>query len=80
MSHTVVVQWPNGQISRVDSGVAWLEAAHRADQPIPTGCFGGSCGACEIEVNGQVVRACTSAVPSVRSGQLKVEWASDPYW
>ena len=25
---------------------------------IPTGCLTGSCGACEIEVNGEIVRAC----------------------
>ena len=47
---------------------------------IPTGCLGGSCGACEIEVNGTVVRACISTVPAPASSQLKVELATDPYW
>ena len=80
MGQEVLIQWPNGQTSRVETGVAWLEAARRADQAIHTGCLGGSCGACEIEVNGQVVRACISAVPPARSGQLVVDLASDPYW
>jgi aerobic-type carbon monoxide dehydrogenase small subunit (CoxS/CutS family) len=46
---------------------------------IPTGCLGGSCGACEIEVNGELVRACISSVPS-SNDLLQVELASDPYW
>jgi succinate dehydrogenase/fumarate reductase-like Fe-S protein len=48
--------------------------------PFPPGCLGGSCGACEIEVNGKVVRACISTVPPSKSGQLTVEFATDPYW
>ena len=55
-------------------------AAQAAGFLIPTGCLGGSCGACEIEVNGQVVRACIATVPASRSGSLTVELASDPYW
>jgi len=47
---------------------------------IPTGCLGGSCGACEIEVNGRLVRACVATVPSSRSGALTVTLATDPYW
>jgi aerobic-type carbon monoxide dehydrogenase small subunit (CoxS/CutS family) len=42
--------------------------------------MGGSCGACEIEVNGTTVRACIATVPANRSGELRVEQASDPYW
>lgn len=41
---------------------------------------GGSCGACEIDVNGTTVRACIATVPGSRSGELSVELASDPYW
>lgn len=47
---------------------------------IPTGCLGGSCGACEIEVNGRMVRACVATVPGSPSGLLRVSLASDPYW
>jgi aerobic-type carbon monoxide dehydrogenase small subunit (CoxS/CutS family) len=54
--------------------------AQEAHWPIPTGCLGGSCGACEIEVNGQLVRACIATVPASRRGLLQVELASDPYW
>jgi aerobic-type carbon monoxide dehydrogenase small subunit (CoxS/CutS family) len=55
-------------------------AAQAAGFPIPTGCLGGSCGACEIEVNGQMVRACIATVPAASNGELTVELASDPYW
>ncbi|MCP9891925.1 2Fe-2S iron-sulfur cluster binding domain-containing protein [Cyanobium sp. Aljojuca 7D2] len=76
----VLIHWPQGQQTRIASGSDWLEAARQAGVSIPTGCLGGSCGACEIEVNGQVVRACIATVPVSRSGTLKVELASDPYW
>ena len=58
----------------------WLAAARCNGLLIPTACLGGSCGACEIEINGQVVRACISTVPASRRGALQVELASDPYW
>ena len=77
---SVTVQWPDGHCSRERVGGDWLAAAHAAGLLIPTGCLGGSCGACEIEVNGQVVRACIARVPASRQGLLRVELASDPYW
>ena len=80
MSRLVQITWPDGQISQVAAGTHWLLAARQADVAIPTGCMGGSCGACEIEVNGQTVRACIATVPASRSGLLSVAWASDPYW
>jgi ferredoxin len=76
----VLIHWPHGHQTRIASGSDWLEAARQAGVTIPTGCLGGSCGACEIEVNGQVVRACIATVPASRSGSLTVELASDPYW
>ncbi|MFM9110310.1 MAG: 2Fe-2S iron-sulfur cluster-binding protein [Prochlorococcaceae cyanobacterium] len=76
----VRLHWPDGRETQEQPGCGWLEAARRADQAIPTGCLGGSCGACEIEVNGRVVRACIATVPRSRSGSLRVELASDPYW
>ena len=57
-----------------------MVAASEAGVSIPTGCMGGSCGACEIEVNGKVVRACIGSVPAAKSGQLSVEFSADPFW
>jgi ferredoxin len=76
----VIIHWPNGRASRCSPGRDWLDAAREAGFAIPTGCLGGSCGACEIEVNDKTVRACIATVPASRSGELKVELASDPYW
>jgi ferredoxin len=76
----VTIHWPNGRSSSAPPGSSWLGAAQAAGFTIPTGCLGGSCGACEIEVNGRVVRACIASVPPSRSGELTVALASDPYW
>jgi len=76
----VTICWPGGRTTTVEAGCPWLEAAREAGVRIPTGCLGGSCGACEIEVNGRIVRACIASVPPRRSGALKVELAMDPYW
>jgi predicted molibdopterin-dependent oxidoreductase YjgC len=77
---TVKVIWPNGCRGSVEVGTGWLEAAATADLMVPTACRSGSCGACEIEVNGRIVRACIASVPPTRSGSLTVELAIDPYW
>ena len=79
-ANPITIQWPHGRSSTVQPGSDWLVAAHEAGFAIPTGCLGGSCGACEIEVNGQMVRACIATVPAASSGELTVELASDPYW
>ena len=76
----VLILWPDGRSSRAACGSDWLAVAQAAGFSIPTGCLGGSCGACEIDVNGQTVRACISSVPASRSGTLSVELTSDPYW
>ena len=75
----ITVHWPNGRTSEVQAGGDWLVEARSAGVSIPTGCLGGSCGACEIEVNGELLRACISSVPS-GNATLKVEFASDPHW
>jgi len=77
---TIPVQWPDGRETEAEVGQDWLVAATDAGVSIPTGCMGGSCGACEIEVNGKVVRACIGTVPAAKSGQLAVEFAADPFW
>jgi ferredoxin len=76
----VLIVWPDGRSSLAACGSDWLEVAHAAGFCIPTGCLGGSCGACEIDVNGHTVRACISTVPASRSGSLRVELTTDPYW
>ena len=74
----VTVRWPDGRITEEPVGRDWLVAARDAGVPIPTGCLGGSCGACEIEVNGRIVRACVARVPASRQGTLTVGLAEDP--
>ena len=74
----VKINWPNKQSSFCFAGEDWLKVAHDASVEIPTGCLGGSCGACEIEVNGEIHRACISKVPNQK--EIKVEFATDPYW
>jgi len=80
MSREVLIHWPHGQTTRCPAGADWLDAARSAGCSIPTGCLGGSCGACEIDVNGTTVRACIATVPASKSGELRVELATDPYW
>jgi ferredoxin len=60
----LVIHWPNGCVSQANGDWDWLTAARQAGFPIPTGCLGGSCGACEIQVNGEVLRACISNLGS----------------
>ena len=74
----VKIKWPNDKSSHSYTGMGWLKAANDANIEIPTGCLGGSCGACEIEVNGEVIRACIATIPN--KDELKVEFFSDPYW
>ena len=76
----VEILWPDGRRSISHKGEDWLVAARQAGVNVPTGCMGGSCGACEIDVDGNTVRACISSVPASASGSLKVELATDPYW
>ncbi|MEB3335003.1 MAG: 2Fe-2S iron-sulfur cluster-binding protein [Cyanobacteriota bacterium] len=73
------IRWPNGLVTPVAPGTDWLAAARAARVSIPTGCLGGSCGACEISVNGETLRACISAVPPSDT-PLTVEPWDDPAW
>ena len=76
----VKVEWPNGEYSIVHPGSDWLSIASQAGVSIPTGCLVGSCGACEIEVNGEIIRACINTVPYAKSKAIKVDFSSDPFW
>ncbi len=72
--------WPEGKSTLAANGEEWLDAAKKAGVLIPTGCLSGSCGACEIEVNGEVVRACISSIPTCEEEEIKVDFFYDPYW
>tara|TARA_B100001250_G_scaffold400297_1_gene410685 strand:- start:214 stop:447 length:234 start_codon:yes stop_codon:yes gene_type:complete len=74
----VTINWPNNKKSNCTPGDHWLKVAQEVNIEIPTGCLSGSCGACEIEVNGKVTRACIDYVPN--QPEIKVEFFSDPYW
>lgn len=76
----LTIIWPDGSRSAALAGEPWMEAARRAEQTIPTACRVGSCGACEIEVNGVVIRACIAAVPACPGSTLRLNQAFDPYW
>ena len=77
---SIPVRWPDGRTTQERVGQDWLVAASGAVISIPTGCLGGSCWACEIDVNGKTVRACISTVPASKSAKLAVEFATDPHW
>ncbi len=77
---SIRILWPNGKYSEEAEGAEWLAAAKRAGVKIPVGCLGGSCGACEIETNGKVIRACISKIEKQKSGYIEVELFNDPYW
>ena len=74
----VKINWPNKQSSFSCAGEDWIKAASEVNVHIPTGCLSGSCGACEIEVNGEVIRACIKSIPD--KSELNVQFFSDPYW
>ncbi len=76
----VEIQWPNGTFSKASEGSNWLSVANNAGIAIPTGCLSGSCGACEMEVDGKIVRACINNIPFSKSKKVKVEFYSDPFW
>ena len=76
----IKIKWPNGISSIESNGEDWLIAAKKAGVEIPIGCLGGSCGACEIEVNGEVIRACISKIKKKAFNTLEVEIFEDQYW
>ena len=76
----IKVIWPNNNETYVSEGDYWFSSAEKAGLEIPTGCLTGSCGACEIDVNGETVRACISDIKSNKKGLLKVSLTTDPFW
>ena len=76
----IKIIWPNNIETYVSEGENWFSNAEKAGFEIPTGCLTGSCGACEIDVNGETVRACISTIKSHKKSQLKVSLTTDPFW
>ena len=76
----IKIQWPNNNESYALEGDDWFSSAEKAGLEIPTGCLTGSCGACEIDVNGETVRACISNIESKKRSKLNVSLTTDPFW
>ena len=76
----IKVIWPNNNETFVSEGDDWFSSAEKAGLTIPTGCLTGSCGACEIDVNGETVRACITNIEIKKRSQLEVSLTTDPFW
>ena len=76
----IKVLWPNNIETFVSEGDDWFSSAEKAGLEIPTGCLTGSCGACEIDVNGETIRPCISEIKNSRKCSLKVSLTTDPFW
>ena len=74
------ISWPNNVETSASQGDDWFLIAKKAGFEIPTGCLTGSCGACEIDVNGETVRACISNIQSETDCSLSVAFTTDPFW
>ena len=66
----IKIIWSNNNETFVSEGDDWFSSAEKAGLEIPTGCLTGSCGACEIDVNGETVRACISEIKNKKTGRL----------
>ena len=76
----IKITWPNNIETFASEGDDWFSIAEKAGLEIPTGCLTGSCGACEIDVNGETVRACISNIQSKKDCSLSVSFTTDPFW
>jgi len=76
----IKIIWPNNIETYVSEGEDWLSTAEKAGLEIPTGCLTGSCGACEIDVNGETLRACISEIKKNKECTLRVSLTTDPFW
>ena len=77
---SIKIIWPNDTETIVSEGDDWFSSAEKAGLEIPTGCLTGSCGACEIDVNGETVRACISNIKNKKGCTLRVSLTTDPFW
>ena len=76
----IKIIWPNNIETYASEGDDWFSIAEEVGLEIPTGCLTGSCGACEIDVNGETVRACISNIQSKKDCSLSVSFTTDPFW
>ena len=76
----IKIIWPNNIETYASEGDDWFSIAKTVGLEIPTGCLTGSCGACEIDVNGETVRACISNIQSKKDCSLSVSFTTDPFW
>ena len=76
----ITIRWSNNNETYASEGDDWFSTAEKAGLEIPTGCLTGSCGACEIDVNGQTIRACISEIKNNKKNLLNVSLTSDPFW
>ena len=76
----IKIIWPNNIETYASAGDDWFSIAEKVGIEIPTGCLTGSCGACEIDVNGKTVRPCITNIQEDKECTLKVTHTSDPYW
>ncbi len=76
----IEISWPDGSQSVAKVESCWLEIAREAGIEIPTACMKGSCGACEIEVNGKIIRSCVSKLNKLEPEKTVVKFPVDPYW
>ena len=77
---TIKISWSNNIETYALEGDDWFLTAEKAGFDIPTGCLTGSCGACEIDVNGETIRACISNITIKKECSLIVSLTTDPYW
>ena len=76
----IKISWPNNIETYAYEGDDWFLIAEKAGFKIPTGCLTGSCGACEIDINGKTVRTCISNLISNQDRALRVSFIIDPFW
>ena len=74
------IYWPNNSITTAEEGEDWFLKAQMANIKIPTGCLLGSCGACEIDVNGETIRPCIKNIEFKNNVRLDIEFTCDPFW
>ena len=73
------IHWPNNISTEANEGDDWFINAKKANINIPTGCLSGSCGACEIDVNGKTITPCVKNITCTNQ-LLNIEFTNDPYW
>ena len=61
-------------------GDDWFVNAHKAGIDIPTDCLTGSCGACEIDVDGETIRPCITEIKYSEKSEINIAFTNDPFW